>query len=206
MTVGPGTRGRDPRADLHALRAPHLDPGRGGGPGRARARTSSTTRTRSLAGPARSARRSVTIVCSPNNPTGGTLAREEVRSPLRGRRRPRRDRRGLPRVRGGVGRAAAGRAREPGRAAHVLEGDGAGRAARRLSPGLARARARDRQGAPALQHQLLLADGGAGRARGARRAGGDRRCACAACATRLFADAAAHAAGSGPIPRAPTSS
>ena len=64
-------------------------------------------------------------------------------APVRGSGRPGRGRRGVPRVRGAVGGAAAGRPREPRRAAHVLQGHGAGRPARRLPAGRARSWSRE---------------------------------------------------------------
>ena len=100
VTVGPGTRGRDPGADLHALRAAHRDPGRRGRARRRSAPTSSTTpdahraarrereRRRSPSSARRTTRRAA---CSP--PRRGRAA-------VRGRRRPGRDRRGVPRVLG----------------------------------------------------------------------------------------------------------
>ena len=91
----------DPGADLHALRAADEDPGR-----RARARAQLGPELeydcrRSSRRAARGARASVTIVCSPNNPTGGCLEpRGRGARCARERRRPRGDRRGVPRVRG----------------------------------------------------------------------------------------------------------
>ena len=99
VTVGRGHAGRDPRADLHALRAAHHDPGRRSGARVARRPTSSTTRTRSLE--ARRAARGAASPSSarPTTPRAASSPRDEVRAPVRGRRRPRGDRRGVPRVR-----------------------------------------------------------------------------------------------------------
>ena len=94
---------------------------------------------------------------------------------LRRQRRPGGDRRGVPRVRRPFGGAAARGPSEPRRAAYLLEGDGHGRAARRVPAGVARARARGEQGAAPVQPELLRADGGAGGARRARAAAGAGR-------------------------------
>jgi len=106
--------------------------------------------------------------------------------------------RGLPRVLGGLGPAVAPGVRAPDRAAHVLQGHGPGRPAHRLPAGRAGLGARDRQGAPALQPQLLLAAQRAGGARRGRGAARQRRAA--ALGTRARVRCAAGAAGRAPVP------
>ena len=136
VTVGAGTRVviPEPTFTLYALLTTIL----GGEPMRVRmlapaeAESGAGARFRYDVEAIRDARRasgaSLTIVCSPNNPTGTSLPLAEVER-LCG------DGDGLVVIdeayhefAGSVGRAAARAAPEPGRAAHVLEGDGAWRA------------------------------------------------------------------------------
>ena len=106
---------RDPRADLHALRADDDDPRRRAGARAGCCRQGPWTgRNRpppegrrgplvydvdALIEARRASGATLTIVCSPNNPTGSSLPLGGRRAAVRRRRRARRDRRGVPRVR-----------------------------------------------------------------------------------------------------------
>ena len=127
VTVGAGTRVviPEPTFTLYALLTG--DPRAARSCGCGSAPTSSTTRSRSWPAPRGNEGAALTIVCSPNNPTGSLLEPAGVESLCRETRRPRGGRRGLPRVRGAVGGAPARAAREPGGAAHLLQGHGDGR-------------------------------------------------------------------------------
>ena len=89
VTVGRRHAGRDPRADVHALRAAHHDPRRRGRAGAASAAELRVRRRGARCGAARreSAARRSTIVCSPNNPTGSVPRRRRDVERLCARRR-----------------------------------------------------------------------------------------------------------------------
>ena len=130
----------------------------------------------------------LTIVCSPNNPTGGVLPAEDVARLCAAGRRPGRDRRGVPRV---LGRSRWCRCWREHPNLVVLRTFSKAMAMAGLrvgyllaSPG---AGARDQQGAPALQPELLLAGGGPGRPRGRGRAGRDRGAGWSRSASALLA-------------------
>ena len=140
------------------------------------ARASPTTSTRSCAAAPREPGAAVTIVCSPNNPTGSMPRRAPTSSGCA------RDGDGLVVIDEAYHEFAGTSVvplleRHPNLVVLRTFSKAMAMAGLRvgLPAGLARARARDQQGAAALQPELLLA---AGRARGARGAGRAARKAC----------------------------